>query len=192
MTRTGRDLPRCEDLVRTLRRSRTMREVAPMECGIAWPVPIAVLQDGEPRVFARLPLFVLRPDPAGGADLFAPFATATLDWSTGRLVEYSDLRFKEPHRSRQEWAHPVGRFPHPAVEGLSHAGYRALRTRLFGTYDELFAAFSLGQQPDGAVTAEFRALLGRLLEPCLVPCYRRLAPKFLRQYLPGDHRPDEG
>ncbi|MBT2398191.1 hypothetical protein [Streptomyces sp. ISL-100] len=191
-SRVDRRLPRCEYLVRTLRRSRILSELAPMECGIGWPVPIAVIQDGEPRVFARLPLFVLRPDPAGGADLFPPIATATVGWSTGRLVEYTDLRFKEPHRSRQEWAHPIGRFPHPAVEGLSNAGYRALRTRLFSLYDELFAAFSLGRQPDAAVTAEFRELLGRLLEPCLVPSYRRLAPKFLRQYLPGDHLPDEG
>ncbi|MFF8196478.1 hypothetical protein ACF05L_37725 [Streptomyces bobili] len=192
MTRTERSRPRCEGLVKALRRSRTFRDLAPMECGIGWPVPIAVIQDGGPRVFARLPLFVLRPEPAGGADLFTPFATATLDWSTGRLVEYTDLRFKEPHRSRREWAQPIGRFPHPAVEGLSNAGYRARRTRLFGLYDELFGAFSLGRQPDAATVSEFRELLGRLLEPCLVPSYRRLAPHFTRQYLTGAPLPHEG
>ncbi|WP_406733250.1 hypothetical protein [Streptomyces sp. NBC_01794] len=192
MTGTDPGMPRSEALAKTLRGSRTFRELAPMESGIGWPVPIPVFQDGEPRVYARLPLFVLRPDPAGGADLFPPFATATLDWSTGRLVEYTDLRFKEPHRSREEWSHPVGHFPHSAVAGLSTAGYRALRTQLFDLYDELFSELSHGRQFSGDGAAEFRGLLGRLLEPCLLPHYRRLAPKFLQQYLPDHHVPDEG
>ncbi|MFD9904868.1 hypothetical protein [Streptomyces sp. NPDC059063] len=190
--RAQRGVTHCEELVRALRRSRTFRELVPMECGIGWPAPVAVIQDGAPRVYARLPLYVLRPDPAGGADLFPPFATAALAWPTGHLVEYVDLRFKEPHRSRQEWLRPVGRFPHPAVAGLSNAEYRALRSRLFGRYDELFASLALGRQPESAVTAELGELLAQLLEPCLIPAYERMAPKFLRRYVPGTDLPDEG
>lgn len=179
-------VPRSESLCRTLRRSRLFHELVPMESGIGWPLPVPVVQDGEPRVFMRLPLFVLRPDPAGGADLFPPFATVTLDWATGRLVEYTDLRFKEPHRPRTQWSEPVGRFPHPAVEVLTTAGYRNARTRLFGLYDELLDELASGRQPGGDWSEQFDELFGRLLEPSLMPYYRQLAPKFLGRHLPGE------
>ncbi|MEV6397166.1 hypothetical protein AB0M39_20720 [Streptomyces sp. NPDC051907] len=192
MTDTELGVPRSEALAKSFRGSRAFREVAPMECAVGWPVPIPVLQDGEPRLYVRLPLYVLRADPAGGADLFPPFATAALDWSTRRLVEYTDLRFKEPHRSREEWSHPAGRFPHAAVEGLTAAQYRAQRTRLFTLYDDLFADLSHGRAPDDATAAAFSDHLGRLLEPGLIPCYRRLAPKFLQRYLPASRPTDEG
>lgn len=186
MTATDGDRPRTEALRGILRRSRTFRELAPMEAGIGWPLPVPVLQDGAPRVYVRLPLFVLRPDPAGGADLFPPFATVALDWSTGRLAEYTDLRFKEPERSRREWERPVGRFPHPAVEGLSTAGYMAERARLFGLYDELFDGLASGRPPAPAWAGPFGELLRRLLEPSLAPYYRRLAPRFLGRHLPEE------
>ncbi|GHH81193.1 hypothetical protein GCM10017771_02450 [Streptomyces capitiformicae] len=187
----GAAAPRSEAMCREVRRSPVFHRLVPMESGIGWPLPVPVVQDGVPRVYVRLPLFVLRPDPAGGADLFPPFATATLDWSTRRLVEYADLRFKEPQRSRAEWSQPVGRFPHPAVEGLTTDVYRDLRTRLFGLYDELFDELTVGRQPGGGWAEEFGGLLGRLLEPALVPYYRRLAPKFLGRHLPDRHLPDE-
>lgn len=182
-------LPRSEVLCRELRRSAVFRQLVPMDSGIGWPLPVPVVQDGSPRVYVRLPLFVMRPDPAGGADLFPPFATATLDWSTRRLVEYTDLRFKEPHRSRTEWSEPVGRFPHPAVERLMTRAYRDLRTRFLGLHDELFDGLSAGRQPGGGWTAEFDVLLAQLLEPGLAPYYRRLAPRFLGRHLPGDPHP---
>ncbi|MEV0937416.1 hypothetical protein ACIBMX_46405 [Streptomyces phaeochromogenes] len=182
-TASSHDVPRSEALSRELRRSPLFHQLVPMESGIGWPLPVPVLQDGVPRVYMRLPLFVLRPDPAGGADLFPPFATVTLDWATGRLVEYTDLRFKEPHRSRAQWSKPVGRFPHPAVEGLTTAAYRELRTHLFGLYDELFHELGRGRQPDDGWAGQFGQLLGRLLEPSLTPYYRQLAPKFLRRHL---------
>ncbi|MFE7835011.1 hypothetical protein ACFU53_02725 [Streptomyces sp. NPDC057474] len=183
--------PRSEILCRELRRSPVFHRLVPMESGIGWPLPVPVVQDGAPRVYVRLPLFVMRPDPAGGADLFPPFATATLDWSTQRLVEYTDLRFKEPHRSRTEWSQPVGRFPHPAVEGLTTNAYRGLRAQLFALYDELFDELSVGRQPGGGWAEEFGGLLSQLLEPALVPHYRQLAPRFLGRHLSDPHLPDE-
>ncbi|MEU2512487.1 hypothetical protein [Streptomyces syringium] len=70
--------PEIRGPLRVLRRSRTFRELVLMEAGIGWPLPVPVLQDGAPRVYVRLPLFVMRPDPAGGADLFPPFAPVPL------------------------------------------------------------------------------------------------------------------
>jgi hypothetical protein len=179
-------VPRSEALCRELRRSRVFHQLVPMESGIGWPLPVVTVQDGAPRVYARMPLFALRPDPAGGADVFPPFATVSADWSTGRLVEYTDLRFKEPYRSRREWSRPVGRFPHPAVAGLTTVAYLDLRTRLFGLYDELFDELARGRHPAGGWSMEFGSLLGRLLEPALTPHYRQLAPKFLGRHLPEE------
>ncbi|MDN3025887.1 hypothetical protein [Streptomyces sp. S.PB5] len=188
MTTTHADpaMTRTEALSREFRRSRMFHQLVPMESGIGWPVPVPVVQDGAPRVYARLPLFVLRPDPSGGADLFPPFATATFDWSTRRLVEYTDLRFKEPYRSRAEWSHPIGRFPHPAVDGLTTSAYRDLRSDLFSRYDELFDELARGRQPGDGWSERFDRLLEQLLEPGLVPYYRQLAPKFLHRHLPEE------
>ncbi|MVO88062.1 hypothetical protein GPA10_25720 [Streptomyces sp. p1417] len=186
-------VPRSEALCREFRRTRAFRQLVPMEAGIGWPLPVPVVQDGAPQVYVRLPLFALRPDPAGGADLFPPFATAALNWSTRRLVEYTDLRFKEPHRSRTEWSRPVGRFPHPAVAGLTNAAYRDMRSRLFHLYDELFDGLARGREPGSTWSGEFSGLLSQLVEPSLTPYYRQLAPKFLRRHLPEDrHLPEEG
>lgn len=179
-------VPRSEALCREFRRTRAFRQLVPMEAGIGWPLPVPVVQDGAPHVYARLPLFVLRPDPAGGADLFPPFATAVLNWSTRRLVEYTDLRFKEPHRSRAEWSRPVGRFPHPGVAGLTTGAYRDLRTRLFHLYDELFDGLARGRQPGSEWDGQFGSLLSLLIEPSLTPYYRQLAPNFLRRHLPDE------
>ncbi|MCX4671958.1 hypothetical protein OG453_35670 [Streptomyces sp. NBC_01381] len=188
MTHATDDLesPRSEALCREFRRSRAFRQLVPMEAGIGWPLPVPVVQDGVPQVYARLPLFALRSDPAGGADIFPPFATAALNWSTQRLVEYSDLRFKEPHRPRAEWARPIGRFPHPAVAGLTTEAYRDLRSRLFHLYDELFDGLARGRLPGSEWSGQFSNLLNLLMEPSLLPYYRQLAPKFLRRHLPDE------
>ncbi|MFI1682869.1 hypothetical protein [Streptomyces sp. NPDC020607] len=168
------------DLLERLRRMPLFRQLVPMEAGIGWPVPLRLSRrSGTPRVCLRLPLFGMRPLSGGGAELFPPFATVTLDRATGRPLEYVDLRLTRPWPAPDD-TRPVGVFPHKAVDGTV-GDYRAARRELLALYDDLcdsLAAHLPFERED-----RFAALLRTLLEPGLEPYYRVLGPDFFTHFL---------
>ncbi|WP_306337158.1 hypothetical protein [Streptomyces sp. KL118A] len=178
-TRTPTPVPAAE-LLERLRRMPLFRQLAPMECGIGWPMPLRIGPDsGATRVCLRLPLFGMRPLSGGGAELFPPFATVTLDRATARPMEYVDLRLTRPWPP-PKGAEPVGTFPHEAVDGTV-GDYRAARRELLALYDDLcdsLAAHTRFEHRD-----RFATLLRRLLEPGLEPYYRALGPDFYAHFL---------
>lgn len=164
-------------LMAQVRRSPLFRQLVPMEAQIGWPIPVR----RSPGVYLRLPLFAAsRAD--GRTHLHAPYAMITLDTATGRPVEFQDFRYTRPWPVPAE-TEPVGEFPHDAVRGAV-GDYRADRERLLKQYDALVDALRDG----GAFGAddEFGELLGRLVEPSLLPYFRVLGPKFYERFLgPG-------
>ncbi|MFE0457868.1 hypothetical protein ACFW1A_01240 [Kitasatospora sp. NPDC058965] len=176
-TRTGR-------LMAELRAGAVFRAVAPMEAVPGWPLPARRRRAGaEPVVALRFPLHTHRAVREGGALLFPPFATLTADWATGRVVEYTDLRYSRPWPVPGGASEPVGFFPHEAVRTTLGA-YTADRERLLAGYDDLADALAAERAFGGA--PDFAELLRRLLEPGLEPYYRALAPRFLDRFLgPG-------
>ena len=81
---------------------------------------------------------------------------------------------------------PVGEHPHPAIAHLSVGDYRKERDRLFQLYDELAESLLIGTP--FADRAEFADVLGRMIEPGLLPYYRTIGPKFVETFLgPGPH-----
>ncbi|MEV5978335.1 hypothetical protein [Streptomyces sp. NPDC052114] len=176
-----------EELLARLRRMPLFRQLAPMESGIGWPVPLRLgprSDDGATRVCLRVPLFGMRPLRDGGAELFPPFATLTLDRATGRPMEYVDLRLTRPWPLPGDPA-PAGTFPHEAVRGTI-GEYRAARHELLALYDELCAALAAHTRFGGR--ERFSALLRRLVEPGLEPYYRAIGPEFFTRFL----GPEEG
>lgn len=166
---------RTESLLARVRRSLIFRELIPAEAGIAWPVPV---RRGD-RALMQLAAFGQRARPGGGVDLYPPFATLTLEWSTARPVEYRDLRIERPETPNG----PIGTFPHAAIRGTS-AAYVAKRRELLGLYDELFERLATpAQHPTDALDARFCELLALLIEPPLEPYLRALAPDFLARVL---------
>ncbi|MEW2392599.1 hypothetical protein AB0933_29975 [Streptomyces venezuelae] len=172
------------ELLERLRRMPLFRQLVPMECGIGWPMPLRLKADsGAARVCLRLPLFGMRQLSGGGAELFPPFATVTLDRTTGRPMEYVDLRLTRPWAVPTD-AEPVGIFPHEAVDGTV-GDYRAARTELLALYDELCDSLAARTRFEGR--DRFSDLLRRLLEPGLEPYYRALGPDFYVHFLgPAD------
>lgn len=172
--RTGRTVA---SLLKEVRRTALFRERVPMEAGIGWPIPI---RRGW-RVDLLLPLYGFgRED--GRTRLYPPFGTVTVDQLTGVPRDYVDLRATRPWRVASP-PEPIGRFPHDAVRGPAGA-YLKARARLLECYDELCASMR-NDTPFGS-EREFGELLGRLVEPALLPYYRVLGPAFYERYLgPG-------
>jgi hypothetical protein len=173
-------------LYHDLRRMPLFRQLAPMEAGIGWPVPVRHRPGwrAATSVYVRMPLFGFHPR-AGEVRLYPPFAAITLAWAGSggrpRPLEYADLRFTQP------WAvngspEPVGTFPHPAVRGTVDE-YLAHRDRLFGLYDELLDALAGNARFDGPSYQDFGELFRLLMEPSMERYYRSLAPKFCEEFL---------
>jgi hypothetical protein len=164
-------------LVDGLRRQSLFRQLVPMEAGIGWPIPVR----RTPGIYLRLPLFGMSRTDAR-TQLSPPFAMITLDFGTGRPVEYQDFGYTRPWPPAP--AEPVGEFPHDAVRGLTTGDYLKARERLFECYDGLVASLRDGGPFTEAT--EFAELLGRLAEPSLLPYFRALGPKFYERFLgPG-------
>ncbi|GGM69966.1 hypothetical protein ACFFX1_07485 [Dactylosporangium sucinum] len=174
-TRTGK-------LLADVRKMPLFRQLAPMESGVGWPIPMRhrPAWHGDTAVFLKLPLYgYQRAEDGRGASLYPPFATLTVDWATGRPMEYADLRYTRPWDiSGRPGA--VGTFPHDAVRG-SVREYIAAKEALLALYDEMLDALQEGV-PFGAAD-EFGAALSRLMEPSLLPYYRILGGKFVERFL---------
>lgn len=155
-------------LLREVRRTALFRARVPMEAGIGWPIP------DERHGVVRLVLPIFGMDRADGRTvLYAPFARVTVDYLTGVPVEHVAVRRPDV---RPE---PVGVFPHEAVRGPA-GQYRCDRSRLLELYDELADTLACGTEFDGR---EFADLLGRLVEPGLLPYFRQAGPHFYQRFL---------
>ncbi|WP_298798349.1 hypothetical protein [uncultured Pseudonocardia sp.] len=175
---------RTAGLMSGLRSMPLFRQVVPMEALVGWPIPARHNPgwDGRTAVYLKFPLYGYhRPARRGEPTrLLPPFAMLTLNWANGAPVEFVDFRYSRP------WpitATPpvIGEFPHAAVRELSGGDYLAARVRLAELYDGLFESLGDGSGFDGE--AELADLLGRLLEPCLAPYYRMIAPRFAERFL---------
>lgn len=170
-TRTGK-------LGAAVRRMPIARQVIPMEAMLGWPIPIG--RNG--RQYVKFPFVGMRPvrQPGVTALLFPPVATITVDWVTGRPVEYADLTYQRPN-PELDWTAQAGTFPHPGVQGKV-GDYLAAKDRLFELTDTVLDAGARGQGVPGAVASEYVALLAKLVEPDLVPFYRAIAPRFTERF----------
>lgn len=158
-----------------IRKHPVFRSLVPMEAGVGWPVPIR--RNGS--VYLCIPFFGLQPAKDGNPILiYPPFATITLSWPNLVVVEYVNLRWKKIW-SEKELSIPAGKFPHPTVAGLKLAEYNEMHGRLMWHYENM-----LNAKIDEAGLKEFKQLLAQMMEPALLPYYRKLFTKFYDHFLP--------
>jgi hypothetical protein len=186
--RTKRSEPRPETvlssrtarLMNDVRKTPVFRQLIPLEAGIGWPIPLR--RAG--KVCVILPFFGMGPALGSSVTaLYPPFSTLTLEWSNQRVVEYVDLRFKNPW-PEGEWEREAGTFPNGEVSSLTVNQYREKRGELLALYDELFGMLAANTPFSEEWTGRFSALLRLLLEPPLEPYYRAIGPKFFQRFLP--------
>ncbi len=176
---------RTNRLMHNVRKMPLVQQLIPMEAAVGWPAPIT--KNGE--VYLILPFYGASPTSRKGQlSLYPPIATVTLNWRTGIVVEYLDLRFRPPFEGAQ-WTDPVGKFPHESVADLRISDYLERREELLTRYDELLDILSKNGTFSARWTSEFAELLRLMLEPSLEPYYRALAPRFFERFLGPDNHP---
>jgi len=179
MTDDNAPTTRIAQLARELRRMPLGRQLIPMEAGLGWPIPIAA---GE-KAYVKFVFFGYQP--VRGKDVtalvFPPSHTVTLDWVTGRPVEFVNLRYRNPD-PQLDWTSQAGTFPHEAV-GDSKSQYVANRQRAYELYDRLLNATAEGTPFPDDETAELSTLLRTLVEPDLLPYYAAIGPAFSQNFL---------
>jgi hypothetical protein len=169
-----------EAFIKTIRRSPVFTSLVALEAGTGWPFPVR--KGG--KVYVTLPFFGCpRVASQKETPLYPPFASITAAWQTGLIVEYVNLRFRNPW-PEAPWDQQVGAFPHRGIAKMTVADYKATRQELLGMYDELFDTLEAGGEFAPEWTSRFESLLRRLMEPSLEPYYRALAPKFFDRFMP--------
>lgn len=180
---------RTAGLMEAVRTMPLFRQVVPMEAMICWPIPVRhrPAWDGRTAVYLKVLLAGYRRGAQRGdpTRIFPPFAMLTLNFANGAPVEYADVRYTRPWPMTPPFG-PVGEHPHPAIAHLTTGDYLKERDRLFQLYDEL--AESLLAGTPFANRDEFADVLGRMVEPGLLPYYRSVGPRFIETFLgPGPH-----
>ena len=172
-------LSRTQRLAQQTRRSTIGRAVVPMEAGTGWPVPYRC----NGRAYIIFPFFgTSGTGKKGETAIFVLIVTITLDWKTGRAVEYVDCRFRSAW-TQVDFTRPIGTFPHPGVANLTRSEYEEKRELLYRLYDQLFSGIAEGGELSPLWLQQFSELFGMLFEPALELFYRALAPKFCEQFL---------
>ncbi len=170
-----------EEFIKTIRKSPVFTSLVALEAGTGWPFPVR--KNG--KVYVTLPFFGCpRTASQKETPLYPPFATITSAWPTGLVVEYANLRFRNPLPDAT-WDEQVGTFPHPGIAKMTVGEYKEKRRELFSMYDDLFAALETNGEFTDEWASRFESLLRLLMEPSLEPYYRALAPKFFDRFLPA-------
>jgi len=171
---------RTEKLMRLIRKSPLFEQLVPQEAGIGWPIPLRK----EKNVYIKLPMFGFAPKSEDGKTaLFPPFSIITIDWASGKPVEYLDLHYVKPDENLQWQGQQVGVFPHQAVADWRIGEYKEKRSELLQLYDELFNKLVQEDQFTDEWKNKFSKLLAVLVEPSLKPYYHALGAKFFGQFL---------
>ena len=169
---------RTRGLLEHIRQMPLYRQLVPQEASHGWPIP----RRRAGRAFMFVPYVTIEPDPAGGGRIYPPLAAITVEWGSGRVVKYVDLRTSHP-APPDDWESQVGTFPHEAVAGLSREEYARSVGELLAMYDEMLDTLAVSGALPPFWMSRFGRMLRQLLEPSLEPFYRSLAPGFVKRFL---------
>ena len=162
---------RTEELYIQTRNHPVCGYLIPLESVLAYPIPV-VEKSG--RVLLKFLVYQRGVAPRGTPrPVYPPHARITIEYPSGRLVEYVDLR-------SQEHVNAVGEFPHTAIAGQSVKDVLEKQADIYQLTDSLIDL--IGREPNtnherNIVTA-YKELLATLFEPGLLPFYRELNPDF--------------
>lgn len=167
---------RVEELHTQLRKHPVCRHLISMESVLSFPVPT------RRRDATYLRFIVYRRGEAieGKArPVYRPYARLSIEYPSGRLVEYLDLRFSQ-NLPPSGTAEPIGEAPNPAMATLSFQEVVAKHSALLAAIEAMIPLVGqrhLTTDQLGIVTV-FRQLFQTVIEPGLEPYYRALDPSF--------------
>ena len=165
-----------EKALTEIREQSIFKSLIPMQAGVGWPVPTR----NKGSVYLNIPVFgmqrAIKDQPVF---LFPPFATLTVSWPNLVVMEYVNLRWRKPW-TEAEFSKPAGTFPHAEIADLSVGQYNEKRTRLLTIIDKI-----LSNNINNEELNEFKIMLKIMMEPSLLPYYRKLYPKYYDHCLPA-------
>ena len=167
-----------EQIITNIHQTQWFQQLIPMETSISCPIPLRK----KGSVYIILPCIGVKTTTAGQTILFPPLATLTLNWSNQAIVEYVDLKFKNPWQ-QEVTEGQIGIFPHKAIANLTVDEYKQKRSQLLAMYDTMFESLALGNSFSEQWCNDFSQLLQLLIEPSLKPYYRDLQPKFFNRFI---------
>jgi hypothetical protein len=166
-----------EELYRQTRNHPVCQQSVPLESTLSLPVPD--IRHGR----AYLRFFVYQRGRASKGQprpVYRPFIRLSIEFPSGRLVEFNDLLFIEgaPATPISE---QVGEVVDFAVEGHTFADIVTARKRLFEITETVLQLLQQEKSPIDVESTlmEYRGLLDRLVEPGLYPYYHSLNPELL-------------
>lgn len=169
---------RIETLIKSVRNSPLGRQVIPMEAITGWP--IVIRKKGV--IFIKLLFFGVQQKEKGKTGLYPPAVMVAAELNSGKIVEYSDL-ISTSQWSDEEWAEPVGYFPHAAIAQMKVSEYKQLKKELMGMYDEMFETILNNDEFNQEWEAKFSHLLNTIIEPTLTKYYMAMGEKFFGHFL---------
>lgn len=166
-----------ETLHHAIRHHAVLNALVALESVLSYPIPYAI----NGQLYLRFLVFNKEPIPGdmSHVNLHRPYARVSAEYTSGRLVEYVDLRLElgEPLNSIRE---EIGVYPHEAMADLSFEAAKAQRTALFYHTERmlpLYGRIDLTIEEKQIVQAYWQAF-ERVSEPSLRPHYETLSPGF--------------
>ncbi|MBN1659136.1 MAG: hypothetical protein JXA93_12065 [Anaerolineae bacterium] len=167
---------RIEELYTQTRNHPVCHHLIPLEAVLSYPVPSrrGDLTYLKFLVYRRgiAPRGAMRP-------VYRPHARLSVEYPTGQLVEYVDLRFADG-APVSPLAEQVGEFPHLQIANLSFQEMIAERSAFFDAIEGIIPLVGRRDltEDDRQIVARYRALFDMLVEPGLKPFYRALDTEF--------------
>lgn len=158
-----------------LNKSEIRKLLIPTECVSGWPY--VSIKNG--KICVSVPYFKTRSAGNGKFYLFPLSHSLTLTWDNGVVVDFTRFSFTKDFKG-VDYAKPVGTFKHEAIADMAKEEYAKKREELFNCYDELISCIE--QKKEFPHEAQMREALSLLMEPSLLPFYRRLNAKFFDKY----------
>jgi len=167
---------RIEELYIRTRNHPISRHLIPLESTFSYPVPS--LRDN--HAYLRFMVYQRGRAPKNQPrPVYRPYIHLSIEYPSGRVVEYADLRFTEG-APESPTAELVGQGPSRAAASLDFSEVIALRADLYTAIESVIPLIGHVElaPAEAACVVAVRDLYAALIEPCLVPFYESLAPFF--------------
>lgn len=164
-----------EQFIEEFMKSEVRRQLIPMELRCGWPA--ITIRNKE--ICVILSFFRSSPNGKGQMNLYPLCQSAVLKWKDGKMVSFRNHLY-EKEFAGVDFLKPVGVFRHEAIADWDKKQYMESRKRLFSLYDRLIGAIQ--EKEDFPEKDEMAELLGAMMEPSLLPMYRKVAAKFFTSY----------
>lgn len=166
-------MSKIEELQRKIRNHPIYEHLIPLESTLSLPVPLA--RDG--YIYLRFLVYQIGHVPKGQPrPIYRPVVRLTVEYPSGRFVEYSDLSFVEDAPRNPE-GEQIG---YALASSLDYDQVIAKRAALLAALEQLIHTITEPGWASQDSTTNWQELWYDLVEPALQPYYQALNPSLFQ------------